>query len=336
MPKVSFAVPVYNVASYIERCVRSLYEQTMDDIEIVLVDDCTPDDSIDIAMRVLEEYPQRKNQVKVVRHEKNMDIAQTKKDGILNCTGDFFIVIDSDDYVDVRMAEKMYNKAIETSSDLVVCNVCEVIGDKYIKHTILKKAPEGDGENVKSAMLNRHVTPFMQTRLVRRSVITENDIVWPKNSLGEDVVICAMYALFSHKISYINEPLFYYWRHAESVTMKNTDSHLVKNFQSFSENVRILSDYMERKGLADTYHEGIYRGKYSAKIYALQSRNNKELQKQFIKTFSEINKEMLWGSRSHKVLLRDWITYLSVGCGCFPMLYDFYQLFLKDKIVQLE
>lgn len=331
MPKVSFSVPIYNVAPFIERNVRSLYEQTMDDIEIVLVDDCTPDNSIDIALKVLEEYPHRKNQVKVVHHEKNMGIAQTKKDCILNCSGDYFIVIDGDDYVDVRMAEKMYNKAIDTYSDMVVCDICEVADSKLKVWNILSNPPEGNGENVRTAMLNRHVTPFMQTRLVRRSIITDNEMIWPKNNLGEDVVICAMYALFSHKISYVNEPLSYYWRHPDSITLRKTDSQLVANFYSFYGNAQILINYLEQKGLAEQYHEGVYRYKYSAKIYALQSRENKKLQKQFIHAFPEINKEMLWGSSSHKVLLRDWATYLFVMCGCFPLLYKFYRVLSKDE-----
>ena len=71
-PKVSFVVAIYNVAQYIEQCVRSLYEQKLENIEIVLVDDCSPDNSLEIALRVLDEYPHRKPQVKVVRHEKNL------------------------------------------------------------------------------------------------------------------------------------------------------------------------------------------------------------------------------------------------------------------------
>lgn len=333
MPKVSFSVPIYNVAPFIERNVRSLYEQTMDDIEIVLVDDCTPDNSIDIALKVLEEYPHRKNQVKVVHHEKNMGIAQTKKDCILNCSGDYFIVIDGDDYVDVRMAEKMYNKAVETSSDLVVCDYYEASssGTKVVPILSKQYLPEGDGENVRTAMLNRHVTPFMQTRLVKRSVITDNDVVWPKGAMGDDVVTCAMYALFSHKISYVNEPLFYYWRHPDSITLRKTDSQLIDNFYSFYGNAQILINYLEQKGLAGQYHEGVYWYKYTAKIYALQSRENKKLQKQFIHAFPEINKEMLWGSSSHRVLLRDWATYLFVMCGCFPLLYKFYRVLSKDE-----
>ena len=80
--KVSFVVAVYNVAPYVGECVRSLCGQTMDDIEIVIVDDGSTDNSLEIVQQVLEEFPQRKDQTKIVRHEHNMDVPQTRWDGI--------------------------------------------------------------------------------------------------------------------------------------------------------------------------------------------------------------------------------------------------------------
>ena len=72
--KVSILVPVYGVEKYIERCARSLFEQTYDNIEYIFVDDCTKDRSIEILQKVLEDYPNRKNQVKILHHEKNTSV----------------------------------------------------------------------------------------------------------------------------------------------------------------------------------------------------------------------------------------------------------------------
>lgn len=69
-PKVSVYVPIYNVAPFIERCARSLFEQTLEDLEYIFVDDKSPDDSVDILLRVLDEYPHRKSQVRLIRHTK--------------------------------------------------------------------------------------------------------------------------------------------------------------------------------------------------------------------------------------------------------------------------
>lgn len=121
-PKVSIVVAIYNVAQYIEDCVRSLCRQTLDDIEIILVDDCSPDNSIELAMRVLEEFPHRKPQVKVVRHEKNTGSKEVRKDGVAQADGEYIIHVDGDDYADERMAELMYSKAVETDADIVICD----------------------------------------------------------------------------------------------------------------------------------------------------------------------------------------------------------------------
>ena len=122
MPKVSVIVPVYGVEKYIERCDRSLFEQTLEDIEFIFVDDCTPDKSIEILKNVLEDYPLRKKQVLIISHEKNMGLPIARQSGLKVASGDYIIHCDSDDWVDTTMYEKMYNKAIEDGSDVVVCD----------------------------------------------------------------------------------------------------------------------------------------------------------------------------------------------------------------------
>lgn len=120
--KVSICIAVYNVEKYIEQCVRSLFEQTLDDLEYVFVDDASPDASIDVMLRVLEEYPHRKNQVKLIRHEHNQGVAVTRKDAIAAATGEYIIHCDPDDWGELDMYEKLYKKAVESNADMVYCS----------------------------------------------------------------------------------------------------------------------------------------------------------------------------------------------------------------------
>ena len=118
--KVSVCIPVYGVEKYIERCARSLFEQTMaEGIEFIFVNDCTKDRSIEILEQVLSEYPQRKEQVKIIHHKKNGGLVAARNTGLKHATGDYIIHCDSDDWVDLNMYEAMYNKAIETNADMV-------------------------------------------------------------------------------------------------------------------------------------------------------------------------------------------------------------------------
>ena len=94
MPKVSVIIPVYGVEKYIERCARSLFEQTLNDIEFIFVNDYTPDNSIDILKNTLSKYPNRKYQVRIINQPRNMGAAQARKNGILAATGEFVIQCD--------------------------------------------------------------------------------------------------------------------------------------------------------------------------------------------------------------------------------------------------
>lgn len=107
-PLVSVIVPIYGVERYIEQCVRTLMEQTLREVEYVFVDDHTPDKSMEILERVLADYPDRMGQVKVLQNEKNQGVARTRRVGLKECTGEYIIQVDSDDYVSPDYCEKLH------------------------------------------------------------------------------------------------------------------------------------------------------------------------------------------------------------------------------------
>ena len=121
MPEVSVCIPVYGVEKYIERCARSLFEQTMTDgIEFIFVNDCTTDKSIEILERILAEYPGRQAQTKIIHHATNKGLVAARNTGLAHATGDYIIHCDSDDWVDLNFYESLYKKAVETGADVVV------------------------------------------------------------------------------------------------------------------------------------------------------------------------------------------------------------------------
>lgn len=106
-PKLSVIVPMWSVEKYIAKCARSLFESTLDDMEFVFVDDCTPDKSVEVLQGVIEEYPKRKSQTIIVRHEVNKGLPQARKTGVAAAHGEFITHCDSDDWVAPEMYEKM-------------------------------------------------------------------------------------------------------------------------------------------------------------------------------------------------------------------------------------
>ena len=98
--KVSICVPVYGVEKYIERCARSLFEQTYEDVEYVFVDDCTQDRSVELLQNVIENYPSRKDKVRIIHHKSNIGLGEARNTAVAASTGEFIMHVDSDDYID--------------------------------------------------------------------------------------------------------------------------------------------------------------------------------------------------------------------------------------------
>ena len=119
---VSILVPIYKVEKYIERCAISLFEQTYDNIEYIFVDDCLPDNSISILKEVVERYPQRKNKVCILHHEKNRGLSAARNTAINAASGLFISHVDSDDYLDPDAIKLLVEKQLETGADIVTGN----------------------------------------------------------------------------------------------------------------------------------------------------------------------------------------------------------------------
>ena len=237
MPKVSVIVPVYGVEKYIERCAQSLFEQTLEDIEFIFVDDCTPDKSIEILKNVLEEYPQRKKQVKIVSHEKNMGLPIARQSGLKVASGDYIIHCDSDDWVDVTMYEKMYNKAIEDGSDVVVCDYVETDGEHILK--TVKGCGDTDVSNFIQRMLFKRDPWPVWNKLFKRTVYSK-DLIYPKRNMGEDMAICIQMMLQCKRMSYIPKLYYYYYFNTNSITNMRDVNHIISKFEQLKSNTDIL------------------------------------------------------------------------------------------------
>ena len=276
MPKVSVIIPVYGVEKYIERCARSLFEQTLDDIEYLFVDDCTPDKSIEILKRVLEEYPQRKDQVVIHRMEQNSGQAKVREWGMRNATGEYVIHCDSDDWVDVRMYEEMYNKAIEEDADVVVCDFystdCE--NEQYSKGLISKER-----ENVIADILLSRIAGCLWNKLVRRKEYTDHDLNYPTHNMGEDAALIVQILWNAKRISYLPEPFYYYYMNQTSITKDVSDDNKIRQrFLQATANVEIIEQFLVDKAtgkIKDALTKYIFEQSYL--IVSLAMKNKKDL-----------------------------------------------------------
>ena len=201
-PKVSILVPVYGVEKFIERCAISLFEQTFEDIEYVFVNDCTPDKSIDILKEVLEKYPDRKAQVKIINHEVNKGLAGARNTGVENANGDYILHVDSDDYLEVNAIELLYKKAISDNADIVVCDYIF----EWSNYKEIFNINVGD-DNVKfiQCILSSKLMIGVVNKLIRKTLYTENNIKAIEGiNLGEDLMTIPKLIYYSKKVFKLN------------------------------------------------------------------------------------------------------------------------------------
>lgn len=209
MPKISVVIPIYNVERYIERCAISLLSQTMEDIEYIFIDDCTPDRSIEILKDVVSRFPSRQDSVRIIKMSKNSRQAAVRKYGIQIAKGDYIIHCDSDDWVDVDLYEKMYDAAVFHSADVVFCPVV----DEYANHSSLRTS-QVFSDNGKDLVSNWYCTNIgMQTwsKLVRRTIFTENEIYpYEGINLWEDNGLMLRLFYYANKIVSIEGSAYHY------------------------------------------------------------------------------------------------------------------------------
>ena len=212
MIKISIIIAVYNCEKYIEACVRSLFEQTLNDIEYVFVNDATPDNSITVLEKVIEDYPTRKPFFKIINLKKNGGVSNARKIGIENATGEYVIHADSDDWIDKDMYERLYRKAKETDADIVGCNFLHEYTD--IQYVFRQQYSDSKEENI-SRLINGRIFPSLCTSLTRRSLIKDNNITFPVGlNMGEDLFFNLQLYLLAKKIVSIDWAPYHY-RHTE-------------------------------------------------------------------------------------------------------------------------
>ena len=320
MPKVSYIVAVYNVADYIEQCARSLFEQTLEDIEIIFVNDASSDGCGEIIRRTLEEYPHRKGQVKILTHEKNEQIMATRKDGLSAASGEYINFIDGDDYVEPRMAELMYGKAVEKDADIVVCDIFWYERNSMRVVSLAPNGIIGNGENVRDDTINRKVMPNIWCRLIRRTLFEENHIVWPVAAQIEDMVLSVQAVYYAKRIAHVPVPLYCYRLNPHSISCVNSPEKSEKKLQMYVQNNKLIFDFLEEKGIANKYSQGILINKIGAKNHIIHYTSQRKYLKLWLNTYPELNKLLVFGDKNHKSTYREKIWFFIVCLGLYPKL----------------
>ena len=218
---VSIVIPVYNVEKYLDKCIDSLVTQTYKEIEIILVDD----GSTDISGQKCEEWKTKDARIKVI-HKQNSGPAATRNTGTNAATGDWILYLDSDDwYEQNNLIETLLCHASKNNSDIVCFNYRRFFENSQSFSDVLCHT---DSEKPSVAYLvdNKIFTSSPCLKLIRRSIITENNIYFEEGVLSEDIEFNAKFLLATDKISFCEECTYIYRSRENSITTSISAKHV--------------------------------------------------------------------------------------------------------------
>lgn len=281
MPKVTVIITIYNRERFIADCARSLFEQTLDDVEFLFVDDASTDNSVSVLEEVIAEYPPRKEMIHVLQMEQNGGRAVARQTGIDHATGEYVIHVDSDDWVDTDMLELLYTKAKETDADIVGCNITHEY--KTYQKIFRQTYYETMDDNIRG-LLNGKIFPSLCTSLTRTSLIKENHIIFPQGiDTGEDLLFNLQLYLHANKVIGIDNPSYHYRHTEESGSFKHTE----KSIKSVIEVARCIDELMKEAGNYERFKYDILFRKFSMKSALVITFDNEDNNQAWLHLFPE-------------------------------------------------
>lgn len=244
-PLVSVLVPIYNVEKYIERCARSIFEQAYENLEIIFVNDCTPDNSVGVLRKVLAEYPNRIAQTQIINHEKNLGLAGARLTGLKTSTGKYIQNIDSDDYIDKNMISDMVALAEQENADITICDFMYVYTNKK-EHIYVN--PPLDPLSCLECVLVGIVHSSVCNKLIRRDLFINNRIhQFVGLDLREDFSVLYKLVYYCKRIAYLPKAYYYYRQNASSMV----NNYNEKSGKSGLLLIDDLSHFIEKERLGE-------------------------------------------------------------------------------------
>ncbi len=210
MPKISIIIPVYNTEKHLKKCLDSLVNQTLKDVEIIVVNDGSTDKS----QEIINEYEKAYSPIIKSVCQENAGQASARNHGISLASGEYIAFVDSDDYIDTTAYEKCYSYALENNLDIVCFDFWEGTENNF---SFAPHCTFGLDKPIDVKYVLNETSPC--NKIIRRSLLTENNLFFHEGRIYEDLELIPQLALYTKNIGFIDEPLYYYVIH-EGSTMR--------------------------------------------------------------------------------------------------------------------
>lgn len=267
-PIVSVIVPAYNASKTIDRCLESLIHQTINDIEIIVINDCSTDDTLER----LRKY----DNIVVINNEVNLGPAASRNKALDIAQGKYIGFVDSDDYVDLKMYETMVSKMTD-EVDLVACSRINI--SKNARKEVINYQTTDDAKKF-SATSN-----YNCDKLFKKSIIDKYHLRLPEEySYAEDFSFGIRYKFYANKMCILQDPFYYYIYDSEGSITNSFSKNLLDIIDVLDD---VLKFFKEKNAFEQYYDEliNISAGYYVRRVNEFKRFNDKQLQRQFVKQF---------------------------------------------------
>ena len=297
--KVSVIVPVYNAEKYLKKCLQSLVEQTLSDIEII----CINDGSTDNSLSIIEQFAKSDSRIKIITTQ-NRGQSQARNKGLEIAKGEYTGFLDSDDYADTTMFEKLYTAAKQNDSDVVMCGVYilnEKTGaitsnDPYFGLKIFEEQKDTgvffngvfSYEQCRDFLFRICVVPW--NKLIKTDFLKKNSIKFAEGLSFEDNIFSLELLLNAGRISLVNEPLPYYrFGSVHSLTYGINDYSKLDLFNVFNKMEVVLRD----KGVFEEFGEYFFNHKKNTLLYWYKKLNDSNVKDLYTKRLLKLYSDMI-------------------------------------------
>ncbi len=282
MCKISVIVPVYNVEKYLPQCLDSIVNQTYSNLEIVVVNDKSPDNS----QQIIDEYAAKDPRIKPIIHKANRGLGGARNTGISAATGDYISFVDSDDWIETNTIEILVGEIKTNGSDIIKFGRIDKYPDsKEIFLPFFSQQIYYNGwDDIKEDTIKNRFIPLCPTSIYKRKLIVDNKIVFPEKLLFEDFYFAIQVNVLATKISYVNKPLYYWRKEREgsiTYTVNNRDIEVC-------ESLVLVEDFLAKHNKTEIlnspeYHLLMYSWSAGTTIYKyLKTEGNRQKKQEII------------------------------------------------------
>jgi glycosyltransferase involved in cell wall biosynthesis len=292
--KVSVIVPVYNVSKYLERCLNSLVNQTLTDIEIIIINDVSPDPLDD---KICLKYAKKDSRIKYIKHKKNKNLGGARNTGINAAEGEYIAFVDSDDWVDLDMYEILYSKAKETGFDIISSGSIREFENG--RSSAILNANETDDEwiwddllttflKARAGEIDKRFPSSVWNKLYKRSFLNKHNIRFEEGYYFEELMFSINSFYYCKKMMLLPQNFYHWYIREGSISNTVTDLHMNSIFYGY----QYIKDFFKKKKIYTEENKRLIDKLFYRQLFDIYICNNGDKIKPYInKIIQKMNKD---------------------------------------------